>query len=335
MKTLTTIGSLPYKESEIACEKILKYTPELPAWPQLPKRNFKENMYVQYSENFPGIILDETNQKIFVSTDKFYAELENFYKNYIDFNIDFFKISHNFAFGIYDLKKTINKNSKIKAQTTGPVTFGLSLKDETGKSIFYIEQMRDIVIKNCIMKSLWQLNFFENNNLKVIFLDEPYLATYGSAFSGISKNDIIESINNVIKGIRENYKNDLLIGVHCCANTDWSILLQTDIDILSFDAYEFFDNFILYTDAIKNFIEKDNILAWGIVPTQESTVKNVSIESLIEKFNKDIKLLLDKGFKKEKLLNNIIITPSCGLGTVTEETSEYVLQLTSEFINYI
>jgi len=31
---------------------------EMPAWPQLPVRNWLESMYVQYSERLPGAVVD-------------------------------------------------------------------------------------------------------------------------------------------------------------------------------------------------------------------------------------------------------------------------------------
>ena len=34
---------------------LLRYLQAIPCWPQLPKRSYRENMYVQYAEGFPGI----------------------------------------------------------------------------------------------------------------------------------------------------------------------------------------------------------------------------------------------------------------------------------------
>jgi len=50
------IGSLPYQDPADACQRVLQYLRDLPAWPQLPIRSFLENMYAQYSEGFPGIV---------------------------------------------------------------------------------------------------------------------------------------------------------------------------------------------------------------------------------------------------------------------------------------
>ena len=147
----TTIGSLPHLNQQEAVELILKYTPQLPAWPQLPKKSFKENMYVQFSENFPGIIINGQLQKIYVDSQKAFIELEKFYENYIANNIDYFAISEDYANGFYKLLSqlaTYNLQfTGIKCQTIGPITFGLAIKNENGQPIFYDTQLQDAVIK--------------------------------------------------------------------------------------------------------------------------------------------------------------------------------------------
>ena len=55
----TMIGSVPHQDIESAIELLKRFPLDIPAWPQLPKRSFKEGMMPQYSEGFPGIKIDE------------------------------------------------------------------------------------------------------------------------------------------------------------------------------------------------------------------------------------------------------------------------------------
>jgi len=344
---ITTIGSLPYKDPDSALKTLIKYTPEIPAWPQLPKKSFLENMYVQYSENFPGIIIEERFQKIYVDTQKAYSELEKFYENYLEKNIDYFAISKNYASGFYSFlnhlpayslnrlpAQPLTRSFNVKCQTTGPITFGLAVKNENGQSIFYDSQLRDAVIKQIVMKSIWQikkLSVIDSRFSFILFLDEPYLAAYGSAFTAISREEVISSLQEVISGIKQSFTSlNLSLGVHCCANTDWSLLLDTDIDILSFDAYEFFDNLILYSEKLKNFINRGGLLSWGIVPTSEEFLKKETGKTLIEKLTHKIEQLSRRNIDIEKLKKQILITPACGLGSKDEQTAELALSLLSE-----
>ncbi|MBN1383747.1 MAG: hypothetical protein JW983_02540 [Elusimicrobia bacterium] len=329
----TTIGSLPHKDPKKATETVLRVTPDFPAWAQLPQRGFKENMYVQYSEGFPGVVLDEQNQKIHIDCDKAFSEFEFFYQQFIDNNIDHFSISGEYSSGFYEMKKNV---PYFKCQTTGPITFGLGVKDEKGQSIFYNEQLRDVVVKHVAMKSVWQLKQlkFSENRIPIVFLDEPYMASYGSAFTAITKDDVLNAVKETVSTIKQ-FVPGTLIGIHCCANTDWSVLLNAGIDILSFDAYEFFDNLVLYSPHLSDFVNNGKFLAWGIVPTSEEAIKKETAETLTEKLKKSIRVLVNKGLDKEKILKQLMVTPACGLGSRTVETSERALQLVSSIGNIL
>lgn len=49
----TAMGILPHTDIEGAID--LALTLDIPFWPQLPHYSYYEDMYVQVSENFPGI----------------------------------------------------------------------------------------------------------------------------------------------------------------------------------------------------------------------------------------------------------------------------------------
>ncbi len=345
----TGIGSLPYKDKNIACRKILQYFPQIPYWPQLPKLSFRENMCVQFSEGLPGIILDEEaiaskRREIYLEENKFNRELETFYQNYLTGNTDYFAISPEYAVGLHTFLSFLKEQDltdllAIKGQITGPLTFGLSVKDENGRSIFYNESFRDVLVKHLQMKAVWQILQFPIPNSQfpiILFIDEPYLSAYGSAYTAISREEVVNSLNEVISGIRSYLSTQplsnlptVLIGIHCCANTDWSIVLETGIDILSFDAYDYFDSLLLYREAVKKFIERKGILAWGIVPTEEK-VLGETVESLKKKFFSFVEKLVKNGISEKELRENFLFTPSCGLGTKSEQIAEQTLLLTSE-----
>ena len=78
---VTAIGSFPQREPSPALELIEQFIPEAPAWPQLPRRGFKENMCVQFSPGMPALVLDEEKERIFFRVgDDFLPQLEEFYQ---------------------------------------------------------------------------------------------------------------------------------------------------------------------------------------------------------------------------------------------------------------
>ncbi len=63
-------------------ELILKYIPEIPAWPQLPKLPH-EGMMIQFTEGMPGFAERDGRTYFDTSAPAFEEELLEFYENYI------------------------------------------------------------------------------------------------------------------------------------------------------------------------------------------------------------------------------------------------------------
>ena len=118
-----------------------------------------------------------------------------------------------------------------------------------------------------------------------------------SEFISVSKDAIINSLEEVIAAV---HAEGGLAGVHVCANTDWSIILDSAADIVSFDAYSYFERFILYKGDIKTFLAAGKIIAWGIVPTLKvDELESETTESLISQWK-------EKAAQIEKLRNNFV-----------------------------
>ena len=98
----TIIGSMPHTDPDKACDEVARHLKDIPAWPQLPALSFLENMYVQYSEGFPGIVVLPEEQRIYVDSSKdIQKPLEELYAAYLDDDIDRFPMSREYAAGLY------------------------------------------------------------------------------------------------------------------------------------------------------------------------------------------------------------------------------------------
>jgi len=245
----TGIGSLPHTEAKDACELILQTLPQIPFWPQLPKRSAGENMYGQYSENLPGLGFE--GERMFIHTPEDFSAIEKFYEHFLSEDLDFFSISQTHAAGFYQLQEYQSRLQSawaVKGQITGPISFTLQVTDENRRPLLYNDELKDMAIKNLLAKAKWQEKILRQINQRVIiFLDEPYLSAFGSAFTSLSREQAIEALEEVLRGISS------YTGVHCCGNTDWSLLLETSVDILSFDAYSYASNLFLYESQLKKF----------------------------------------------------------------------------------
>ena len=323
----TIIASMPHTDPAKACALIRRFLKDIPAWPQLPKRDFRENMYAQYSQGFPGVVID--GDRIYVDTSKdFQKPLEELYTAYLENNVDKFPISPEYAAGFYAFLGMPNLAPPlVKGQVTGPLSWGLTVTDETKRAILFHEVLGDAVPKLLKLKAAWQekeLKKISQNT--IIFVDEPYMASYGSVVASgpFSKPEkIAEMIDEVFSGISG------LKGLHCCGNTDWSVVLQTSLDILSFDAYNYAETIALYPNEAKNFLNRGGVIAWGIVPNDEQALKKETEASIGDRLDEAMRLLSKKGISYDTIKSQCLITPSCGLGSISTEAATRALELTA------
>lgn len=329
----TAIGSLPHTEVKTACELMLKSLPEIPCWPQLPKYSMREDMLIQYTEGLPCAKINTDGKTILIDVSQDTSSaLETFYEAYLQNDPDLFQISPENAVGFYEMIKLLNTIPRkslraVKGQVAGPITLAGSLKLSTGITALYHEEFFDVIIKLLSMKAYWQFTKLSSYGLPVIiFVDEPYLTSFGSAFMNISREKTINALNEIYETIQT---HGGLTGTHCCGNTDWAMLMETRVNIVSFDAYEFMDKYLMYWREIKTFLTRGGYLAWGIIPTS-SKITSVSLDDLIKRLEEGIQFLTDKGLSRTCIKEQSIITPSCGTGTLTIEEAEKVMTLTHE-----
>ena len=328
----TGIGSVPSTDIKGTCLNILKQLPEIPFWPQFVKRSHLEDMIIQFSEGLPSLKLKEEKRSLSISSDEIESELVTFYDHFLADDIDYFAISREYAVGLYEQLDLIHQDPEqyghfIKGQSVGPVTFSAGITGEDGKSALYNPDLLEAFTKGLAIKALWQVRELGKSGKRtIIFLDEPCLSGFGSAFTPIERQEVIKLIKEVIDYLRE--RSDALIGIHCCGNTDWSMIIETGPDIINFDAFGYMDYFLLYPEDITRFIQNGGTIAWGIVPTAGFTGKE-TVENLSLKLQVGLDRLYEYGLAPEIVTGSSILTPACGMGTMEQSSSDRVLELLS------
>jgi len=322
------IGSLPHKDPVKASEVILNYFPESPYWPQLSARDFREGMLAQFTEGMPGVAMDGERVS-FHSPFNPPSEWEKFYEASSEGHLDSFTVGKEYASGFHaflDLLKT-KKPSLVKGQITGPITFGLGVSDDKKIPILYDPNLKEMFLKTIALKARWQerkLSEVAPEAETLIFFDEPLLSGYGSISMNLGKEEIIECLNIAIFSLRG------LSGIHICGATDWSVIMQTGIKVIHFDAYQFFPNMLAYAPELKGFLLNGGILAWGIVPAEKEFLEQETTLNLIKSLEEKIGLLIKEGIPEGVLMKNSLVSQSCGLASLSEELAEKALGLTTE-----
>jgi methionine synthase II (cobalamin-independent) len=339
----TVVGSFPHTDAPRLVDSLIARLPDVPAWPQLPVRDWRESMYVQYSEGLPGAVIDDQTQRIFFRMDeRFEQELERFYQAIVEEDVERFAISGDYAQGLQVFLERMERRPEVrksespkvgggeygrpgqwvKGQVTGPFSFAMTVTDEGKRSLAYTPELREVAVQGMAIKARWVARRLRqvNDNVLVV-LDEPYLCSFGSAFVNVPREDVIAAIETACAAI---HAEGALAGLHCCGNTDWSLVLATGIDVLNVDAFQFFHGLPLYPAELTSFLERGGTLAWGIVPTSAAIEKTTAPE-LLALLDERIGQLADKGLDRARLNAQMLLTPSCGLGTQTVAVAERVL----------
>jgi len=324
----TAVGSMPHTDPGEACRLVATFLPHIPAWPQLPKLSFLENMYAQFSEGFPGIVVED--ERIYVDRTKSMEQaLERLYSSYLEGKAEKYAVSPDHAAGLYAFLETkFGSPRAVKGQLTGPISFGLAVTDQERRPILYDDVLADALAKHLRLVAAWQEAKLRTlSPSTIIFVDEPYMASFGSSFVSISREQVIKLLEEVFSGISG------LKGVHCCGNTDWSILLATSLDILSLDAYNYGYTAALYPEEVKAFLERGGVIAWGIVPSDEQALKGETVKSLRDRLEEEMGALDRKGVSFRLLMQRCLVTPSCGLGSISPEAAAWALELLADVSN--
>ncbi len=298
----TAMAVMPHKDVDRALETALSM--DVPFWPQLPLLNYYEDMYVQASEHFPGIILDMENRTLRFSMDKFENDLAEYFTHlddpgYFDISPAFSVVYHRF------LGMSLSDRPAIRGQLEGPVSFGFNILDQDKRPIIFNDDVRPFMLEFMARRVNVQLDRLKQLNPNAfMFVDEPGLQFVFSALSGYgdvaAKRDM-EGFFALIERPR---------GVHLCGKPDWDFLLSLDLDVLSLDMYSNGEVFVSYVDSIRKFLDKGGVLIWGMVPTNFEPFSREGIPSLEKRLKELWETLAKKGIDRDFLLSRSMLSPA-------------------------
>jgi hypothetical protein len=343
----SAIGSLPYENADQGVEFILSTLKDgAPIWPQLPRLGLNEQMEIQYSEGIPAAVIDRVKGRMFIDTTIDYSEkFAEFYEIFIaggdpesgNGDCSAMAISEEFSKGIYAMERALKKKGGklpwLKVQTTGPCSFALTIVDENKRAIYYNDEFRDVIVKALAMKCRWQIQKFKPYAENIIcFIDEPILSAFGSStYVSVKREDVVSILQEMVNSV---HADGGIAGTHCCGNTEWSILVDGGVDIVNLDAFTYGETISMYADSVKKLFARGGMIAWGVVPTSVE-IRNQTVETLAAQLEKVMDLLASKGIDKKTIVEQALITPSCGTGSMQLDDAKKVFEMTAQLSNFM
>ncbi len=312
----TAMGVMPHTDVQRALE--LAMNVDIPYWPQLPRYSYYEDMYVQASEHFPGIVVDFDRRVVLHSAEKFMSELE-----YALAHMDdpaFMDVSPKFS-EIYQifLQMDLNEFPAIRGQLEGPVSLGFNVVDDNDRPIIFDDTVRPFLLDFLAKRVNIQLaRLKEKNPNAFMFVDEPGMQFIFSAMSGYGDQAAKRDLEYFFSKI------DRPRGIHLCGNPDWDFMLNLDLDVLSLDVYTNGEIFVRYAPAIKRFLERGGVIVWGVVPTNFEPFLQETVDTLEKGLEGMWSFLEEKGISKDLIIRQGLISPAtcCLVNPDIEKTVE-------------
>jgi hypothetical protein len=298
----TAMAILPHAQVEPALELALSL--DIPFWPQLPHLSFYEDMYVQAAEHFPGIRLFPAENRIRFDTPTFVADMEQLLEHWDD--LTYFDISPAYS-AVYHrfLEMDLSGYIAIRGQLEGPISFGLKILDENDRPLIFNDEVRPLLMDFMARRVQAQLTRLQAKHPRAfMFVDEPGLQFIFSSMSGYPDSRAKEDLDRFLAQI------DRPRGIHLCGNPDWEFLLNRDLDILSLDIYTNGEVFRCYGQAVKGFLDRGGVLAWGLVPTGLEAFTQESQDHLMAYLEDLWPTLLAAGIDRDQMLAQSLLAPA-------------------------
>jgi hypothetical protein len=301
---VTGVGSLPFLDADEAVEFVAEYCPDLPFWPQLPRRRAGEGVIGQGMGDLIKYL--EPSARPYCWSVRAGGGL--LFRSALDGPTA--GLNPESAAGFFALERAIRSGRfprarAVKAQLEGPVTFAqcLFLNGEPVARIpGWLERLAGFLERQVT----WQVDRLRALGLPVMFvLDEPALALAGDG--GPWAPTITSALRRVLEAAR---RVGAAAGLHCCAPLPWALLADLELDLLSFDAHLAMDQdgFVRLARAVT---ARGGRLAFGLTPTGPSSV---TVESLHSRWLALASLLGDP----RAVAAHSLVTATCGFGLSTE-----------------
>jgi hypothetical protein len=337
----TGVGSIPQTKVEDALDLIWKSVPLAPHWPQLPRLGAESSFVGQYLNALieTGIIGDVEVPKFQVDAPDWVERMTIFYTLYLEALEGDQKVLERFGFSSQggegfevfcrNLEQYGTRDAVIlKGQLSGPLTLGMQITDKNRRSSYYDDTFRDMLVKALALHAEWQTKRLNQFGLPVLMMiDDPGLYGFGaSTHITLKREPLIEDLNVIVEGI---LRQGGIAGVHVCAGMDWTLLFDSKVQVVNFDAYDYMQSMIALAEPLNEFLTRGGILSWGIVPTNpiawEETAQRLKI-----RLENNIEELVKRGVEEALLRQQSMLTPSCGTGALPKDLAEHVYRLLAE-----
>jgi hypothetical protein len=320
-------GPLPHTSAAQALALLLRATPLLLAWPQLPQRSFREQSYAQAAAGFPGLVYDGVEERVYVERALLDREIDWLSLAYLKGDASYAALAADDASGLHELVRLPPQSLKpraIRGHVVGPMSLGVQLTDEQQRPLAYDSMLLEALAQHIHLRAMWQeQQFAERAPEWLLCLDEPFLDVVESPFFPVRWDDAQALIERVFEGVH---------GCRAIASggaVAWDRVFETSVELVVVDAYDHAAS-LLASERLPEFLERGGLVAWGIVPATEGALASESVASLAARVDQIFDALAERGIDRTALPGASLVTTSDGLALLPVSAAERALGLLAD-----
>ncbi|HNP72168.1 MAG TPA: hypothetical protein PKK15_13700, partial [Kouleothrix sp.] len=272
------LGGLPHRNAAQALEISRRYAGALLAWPQLPQRSLREQSVVQSMLGFPGLVVDETQARVYVDRRRAERELDRLGLAYLEDRYATVALAPDDAYGLDELLRQaegLRAAKALKGQLTGPISLAAQVTDENDQPLLYDDMLFDALAQHLALRAEWQeARLSEWNPTTIICVDEPFLEMVGLPFVPVEWPRVREQIDQVLEGVR-GCKALFAGGV-----PNWHELLQIGVDMIIADVAHHGAALAEAAPALGEFLGRGGVVGLGLLPADEDAIARASADTL-------------------------------------------------------
>ncbi len=322
------LGSLPQRAAAQALELSRRYAGALLAWPQLPRRSFREQNLIQSTIGFPGLVIDAARAHVYVNREMALDGLDRLALAYLENDTSYAALAPDDAAGFTELlrqSESLKGARALKGQLMGPISVAAQLTDDNQRPLIYDDILFDALAQHLRLRAAWQEQHLrELADTTIICLNEPFLDVVGQPFLPLEWDRARSQIEIVFEGITG------CKGIYAGGAINWAQLLQTSADLLIADVYNYSHSLAATGSTLQSFLEHDGIIGLGLVPTDEDALSRSTAETLVRRIESLFVDLEAAGIERTLLLNRAVISTSGSLSILEPASAERALQLVAD-----
>lgn len=306
----TGIGSLPFRDPQVAASFVLERLPELPAIPTLPKRSPAEMMVAQAVVGIPGITVGQYGSLAvdLTKVDRL-APVET-------------PLDHGAFAGLRAFLAAADPavTKRVKWQIVGPLTLGLTLV-RAGVPVNTAFEVAVRAVRAHVQAIRQRIEDVLPGVQQTVFIDEPMFTDVQDPSFPLPPDAAIDYVSGALAAVEQFG----ISGVHCCGRGDWGSILAAGPNVLSVPVN---NELIEVSGRLANFLEAGGWIAWGVIQTDRPIP--TTMQRPWRDLNNLWQALARGGCDLDRLRHQSLLTPACGLFAHAESVTTQVFTVLRE-----